>query len=138
MTDPNPDEAVIVAEAMLAARWGNGDAAVTDLDLRRAREFIAMADALIAYRGRTIEAELRSNCGESLSPHEWAAGLLRVVGRRLGAGASEPAINHTPCPHGKSYPHVCGICLHSTTEQKTADRRAASEPALDRGNEDGA
>jgi len=72
MTDPSPEEAEIVANAMLTARWGNGDAAVTDLDLRRAREFIAMADALIAHRlanssGRlcaTIETACKAASGE--------------------------------------------------------------------------
>ncbi len=95
MTDSAPDEVQAVALAMLQAGSGT---VVTEQALREARVFIAAADALIAYRGRTIEAELRSNCGDELPPHEWAAGLLRVVARRLGAG----------------------------------------EPALDRGNEDGA
>ena len=49
MSDPKPDEAEIVALARIKARWGDVSA-ITEADLRDAREFIAMADALLKCR----------------------------------------------------------------------------------------
>lgn len=105
-----PDEAQSVAEAMLTARWGI-PTAVSELDLRQAREFIAMADALIAFRSASAS---RRFCA-----------TLETARK---AAAVEAAIDRTPCPHGVSYPQVCPRCY--------AAGRGEPDPGC--GNEDGA
>jgi hypothetical protein len=107
---PNSDEAEVVANAMLTARWGMA-AVVTEQDLRQAREFIAMADALIAFRSASASRR-----------------LCATLETARKAAAAEAAIDRTPCPHGVSYPQVCPRCYAA----------GRGEPEIDRGNEDGA
>jgi hypothetical protein len=117
MTNP-VDETESVALAMVRAKWGNG-AGVTAQDEREARVFIAAADALLKCR---------------LAQHGPKGRPGECVVMPLGA------------PSGSDYSTLADdrMMRESLPTGGWPSRRlrwpadGTSEPALDRGNEDGA